>query len=255
MTISDRMRVRRLVEQKMINEIMIANRKLEATVNRMRIAENRMIRQGVPREIINEDLMDIAGNLLNIDAVADVVKKYIIEGIMSMLGFSGGPENPIYSFFQNLFEAVDYSEMTKYFGSNNCPAIMELLTEAITETVTEFGAAKILGYFITSQGMTGFAAGIADKVINSLGGVGQEALNEVVVEVVKGLIEGPVEEYICGKSLTDIVSSVTGGEVSGGLGNILNMVDGGLDFTNDLGSIVGKASEAGFGNLLGLGSK
>ena len=41
--------------------------------------------------------------------------------------------------------------MTKYFGSNNCPAIMELLTEAITETVTEFGAAKILGYFINKK--------------------------------------------------------------------------------------------------------
>jgi hypothetical protein len=251
MTISSRMRVRQLVEQKLINEIAISNKRLVHAVDKMKFTEAKMTRQGMPRYSINEGLMDIASSLLNVDAVADVVKKYIIGGIMSMIGFEGGPENPVYGFFENLFEAVDYSELTKYFGDNNCLAIMDLLTEAITETVTEYGAAKILSYFITSQGASGFAAGIADKVINSLGGVGQEALNEVVVEVVKGLIEEPVRKYICDKSLTDILGDYGNG-TTGGLSDILNLGNKGGNFLKDLGGIMGGAAEDGLGGL-GIG--
>ena len=246
MTRSDRMKIRRLVERKTIQEIAEAKRRIETTAYQMRIAEARMIKRGVPRSRINEGLMDIASNLLNVDAIADVVKKYIINSIMNMLGFSGGPGDPIYSFFQNLFEAVDYSELTKYFGEDNCGAVMDLLTEAITETVTEYGSAKLLSYFVTSQGLTGFAGSVADTVLNSLGGIGQETLNEVVVEVVKGLLEEPVREYICGKSLSDIIG-IDG--LDQGLSGLLGLAGKGGEFLSDLGGIVGKASEYGLSGL------
>ena len=235
MSTVNRMKIRRLVERRIINEIEEANRTVELALHKMKIAENRMKKRGDSKKMINEGLMDIASSFLNTDVLFDIAKKYLFDAFIDMIpGID--PANP--------------------FGAESCEEVVSMLTETITEVVLEFGAAEILGYFVEkgaapSSGVIGF---LKDKVVKGLKAVGQESLNEVVVNIVKGIIEEPAQKYICDVNFTDIIGNFIGSD-SSSAENILNMVDDGGDFFKDLGSIVGKASDAGFGKLLGLGGK
>ena len=258
MSTVNRMKIRRLVERRIINEIEEANRTVELALHKMKIAENRMKKRGDSKKMINEGLMDIASSFLNTDVLFDIAKKYLFDAFIDMIpGIDpGNPDDLMYSFFPNLFESIKFTEIEKLFGAESCEEVVSMLTETITEVVLEFGAAEILGYFVEkgaapSSGVIGF---LKDKVVKGLKAVGQESLNEVVVNIVKGIIEEPAQKYICDVNFTDIIGNFIGSD-SSSAENILNMVDDGGDFFKDLGSIVGKASDAGFGKLLGLGGK
>ena len=130
-----------------------------------------------------------------------------------------------------MLEAVNYSEITKYFGSGSCPALMDMLTEAITETVTEMGGEKVISYLATKFLPTGAANMVGDALDSSLANVSQEAINEVVVGLVKGYLQEPMREYVCEGKLMDAVRGMfSGGEGGSGFD---------FDFSKMLGSAFG----------------
>ncbi len=252
MSTANRMKIRRLVERRMINEIVEANRTVELALHKMKITENGMKRRGASKKMINEGLMDVASSFLNTDALFDIAKKYLFDNFVDMIpGIDpGDPDDLMYSFVQNFFESIEYTKIEKLFGAESCEEVISMLTETITEVVLEFGAAEILGYFVEkgaapSSGILGY---LKDKVVKGLGAVGQESLNEVVVNIIKGIIEEPVQKYICDINLTDIISNFMGGD-SGGAEDILKLADKSGDMAKDFSGILSKAAKFGVDSL------
>lgn len=164
--------------------------------------------------IINEDLglLDNLGGFNFSDtgifsSAFDVIKRYLIESIVGYLGFSTSPDDIPYKLVENVFEKIDYTELTKYFGTGSCPEVMELLTVAATETVTEIGGRKIILFFATNYLPVGVAALIERNIDSALGRLAQEEINKVTVAIVLGLLEGPIQEYICETDMSEILDA------------------------------------------------
>ena len=195
--------------------------------------EQRCRQQGMMQEQINEGLVAIINEGFG-DVAFDMIKRYLAGKLLEFLGISQSEDPILFTFFQNVLEAINYSEITKYFGSGSCPALMDMLTEAITETVTEMGGEKVVSYLATKFLPSGAASMVTDALDSSLADVSQEAINEVVVALVKGYLQEPMREYVCEGKLMDAVKGLfDGGE-------------GGDGFDFDFGSMLGSA----FGSLI-----
>ena len=166
------------------------------------------------QESINEGLVEIINEGFG-DVAFDMIKRYLGGKLLEFLGISKSEDPILFTFFQNVLEAINYMEITKYFGSGSCPALMEMLTEAITETVTEMGGEKVVSYLATKFLPTGAAGMVKDALDSSLANVSQEAINEVVVALVQGYLQEPMREYVCEGKLMDAVKGIFGGGDSG----------------------------------------
>mgnify|MGYP003116494793 CR=1 FL=1 len=197
--------------------------------------EQRCRQQGMMQEQINEGLVVILNEGFG-DVGFDMIKRYLAGKLLEFLGISKSEDPILFTFFQNVLEAINYSEITKYFGSGSCPALMDMLTEAITETVTEMGGEKVISYLATKFLPSGAANMVTDALDSSLADVSQEAINEVVVALVKGYLQEPMREYVCEGKLMDAVKGLFGAGEGGD----------GFDFDFDFGSMLGSA----FGSLI-----
>jgi hypothetical protein len=207
--------------------------------------EQKCLRRGMSQEKINEGLVEILNEGFG-DVGFDMIKRYLAGKLLNFLGVSQSEDPILFTFFQNVLEAINYSEITKYFGSGSCPQLMDMLTEAITETVTEMGGEKVITYLATKFLPSGAAGMVTDALDSSLANVSQEAINEVVVGLVKGYLQEPMREYVCEGKLMDAIK----GMFSGGDGK-----DAGGLFDFDLGSLLGSFGGDALSGLLGSGNK
>jgi len=234
--------IRKLIREE-FRQRRILTEHVQTVTEKMYLYENNCIRQGVNQARINEGLVDIINENFG-DAAFDMVKRYLAEKLLGFLGISKSEDPILFTFFQNVLEAINYSEITSYFGSGSCPALMDMLTEAITETVTEMGGEKVISYLATKFLPTGAAGMVTDALDSSLANVSQEAINEVVVALVKGYLQEPMREYVCEGKLMDAVKGLFG---SGGESG-----EGSFDL-GDLGkSALGSLGLSGLSGLAGL---
>lgn len=239
MTRKQQLMIRKLVTETVAKDLKVLSERHEYAVNRIKIYENSAKLDGLPVSLINEGIMDMVGDFFDTDALFDTLKIWLIDQVMGFFGISKSDSPIIYTFVQNVFEAIDYTEVTKYFGSDNCEALLELATEAITETVTEVGADKIIGALV-GEAMGQESKSLVDSVISTLGTVAQEALNEVAVGIAKGFLQEPMKKFICGANLTDVIGQL-GGEAS----NLLSLAGSDSDgegMISKLTSLVGDNS-------------
>lgn len=239
---------KRIIKRKQINklikehvkDIKRTSNKLNSVLRTAKHYEKRLVEGGASQAVINEGVMDIIGGAFKGDAIIDTVKKYIIEGVLNFLGIDGSSHQILFTLFENILEAIDYTEFMKYFGDNQCEEMMEVVTEASIETVMEVGASEILSALLGEMG-DGQSGGMVQAMKNALGTVAQESLNEVVVSIIQGYLQEPLKELICDTSLTDVISnigksvpglsSLTGGDSGGGIGDFLG---GDLGFLGSL---------------------
>jgi uncharacterized membrane protein YheB (UPF0754 family) len=212
-----RRQVRHLIKEE-LKEIKIISEHAKRLNNRIKLYESRAISMNTSRRRINEGIFDMASEAFGSDAVIDTIKKYLTEMILDFLGFDRN-NKVMYTLIQNVLEAIDYTEFMKYFGDNKCGELMDVATEAITETVVELGADKILSYLAGSL-ISDDAESIVDNIARGLTTVSKEALNEIVVEIVKGYLQEPLEEFVCKGSISDILE-----KASGSLGGLANLGD------------------------------
>ncbi len=200
----DRKKLRSLIRES------IQSRSIDNKFEIIKLYESNCIEQGIPVEQINEGIMDFAKEMLDKPAFIDSIKKSIIEGVMSELGLDVQNDQVMNLLLANIFEAVDFDDLIKLFGSGKCDALMEVVTEGIIETVTELGSSKILGY-LSGMIFSDMSQKFVGPIINSLDAVAQESVNEVVVSLVQGMLQEPLKEIICNAKLTDAISSAGGG--------------------------------------------
>jgi len=233
--------IRKLIREE-FRQRRILTEHVQTVTEKMYLYENNCIRQGVNQARINEGLVDIINESFG-EVAFDMVKRYLAEKLLGFLGISRSKDPILFTFFQNVLEAINYSEITSYFGSGSCPALMDMLTEAITETVTEMGGEKVISYLATKFLPSGAAGMVTDALDSSLANVSQEAINEVVVALVKGYLQEPMREYVCEGKLMDAVKGLFGSGGESGEGSF------------DLGDL-GKSAlgSLGLGGLSGLAS-
>ena len=229
-----RKEVRYLIKEE-LRAYKVVAKKASRLNRKISLYESRSVAMNVSRRRINEGIFDMASKAFGADAVIDTIKKYLTEMILDFLGFDRN-NKVMYTLIQNVLEAIDYTEIMKYFGDNKCSELMDVTTEAITETVVELGADKILSYLAGSL-IGDDAESIVDNIARGLTTVSKEALNEVVVEIVKGYLQEPLEELICKGDISDILEKASGSlDGLSSLGNLKGMMPSGLGMISSLGS-------------------
>jgi len=229
---SQRREIRRVIREQIQQRKMLIER-ADLVESKMNLYEARCLKKGIHQETINEGLIKIINEGFG-DVAFDMIKRYLGGKLLEFLGISKSEDPILFTFFQNVLEAINYSEITKYFGSGSCPALMEMLTEAITETVTEMGGEKVVSYLATKFLPSSAAGMVKDALDSSLANVSQEAINEVVVALVKGYLQEPMREYVCEGKLVDAVKGMFSG---GGKGEDSGFDLSSLGLPGSLGSL------------------
>jgi len=202
------------VDKQKINRLVEASIKKRVFLNEVGIIKSKRSNQSK----INEDIAGIANKLIGSDLVADIVKKFLIEKTLTSLGVDENSNRVMFTIVSNIFEAVDYKEITKYFGEDSCDDMMEVVTEAIIETVTELGSHVILSYVAANfMGENSFIS--PEAIAKGLHDISSESLNKVVVGLVQGILQEPLEKIVCQIDMSDVVSKSTGFDVGGLLGD------------------------------------
>ena len=215
--------IRRVIREEFQQRKMLIER-ADLVENKMNLYESRCRRQGMHQEDINEGLIMIINEGFG-DVAFDMIKRYLGGKLLNFLGISQSEDPILFTFLQNVLEAINYTEITKYFGTGSCEPLMAMLTEAITETVMEMGGEKVISYLAVKFLPSPAASMVTSALDSSLANVSQEAINEVVVALVKGYLQEPLREYVCEGKLVDAVKGVfSGGEDGGfGLGDIASL--------------------------------
>ena len=202
--------IRKLIREEFRQRKILAEH-VQTVTEKMYLYENNCVRQGISQVRINEGLVDIINEGFG-DAAFDMIKRYLADKLLGFLGITKSEDPVLFTFFQNVLEAINYSEITSYFGSGSCPALMDMLTEAITETVTEMGGEKVVTYLATKFLPSSIADNVKSALDSSLANVSQESINEVVVGLVKGYMQEPMREFICEGKLMDAVKGLFGSD-------------------------------------------
>lgn len=205
-----RRQIRKLIREEFKRQQLIQEH-LNQVEDKMVLFESRARKKGLTRIQINEGLMTLMINEGVMDVGADLVKRYLGSAILNFIGVNESTDPILHKFLQNIIESIDYVEISKYFGTNQCDEIMSMLTEAITETVVELGGAKVISYLAGKFLDSGNADKVQNAIESSLSAVPVEAMNEVVVGLVKGYLQEPIREYVCKGSLMDAMKGLFSG--------------------------------------------
>mgnify|MGYP001191952606 CR=1 FL=1 len=234
---AQRRQIRKLIREEFKRQELL-HEHIASVENKMILFESKAIKKGLTQFQINEGLAQLLIQEGLMDAGFDLIKRYLSSAVLNFLGVNETSDPILHKFFQNVLEAVDYTELAKYFGSNKCDEIMGMLTEAITETVVELGGAKVISYLAGKFLDAGNADKVQGALESSLSAVPAEAINEVVVGLVKGYLQEPMREFVCEGKLMDAIKGLfSGGGESGESG-------GGI-----FGSLLGLGKDAAAGGL------
>ena len=239
-----RRKIRKLIREEFKRQELIREH-LSSVKNKMVLFESTARQKGLTQVQINEGLSELLIQEGLMDAGFDLVKRYLGSAVLNFIGINENTDPILHKFLQNVLEAIDYKEITKYFGRNQCDEIMAMLTEAITETVVELGGAKVISYLASKFLDTGNASKVQSALESSLSAVPAEAINEVVVGLVKGYLQEPMREFVCKGKLMDVLKGYFSGSSGGG----------GEEGEGFLGSLLGLGKDAATGALGSIASK
>jgi len=260
-TEAQRRQIRRMIKSEFENKII--NESFNAIMTEGRNRELLLIRKGYSQRHINEGIMDWAKSIFNTDSIVDTVKKAISTKLLGMLGLNPDEDPIIFSMIQNILEAIDYTEISKYFGDESCDELIKLITEAITEVVTEEGGKggrKLIAYLATKMfgKFSKDSGGVKASIEQTLSTISQEAINEVVVKMVQGILQEPMKEIICNSSLMDMLKGLkntVSGSLLGKAGQFLGFGKGkDKPSMADMSGILGDAGGVAGMDLGALGS-
>ena len=130
-------------------------------------------------------------------------------------------------------------------SGDSCDAVVELLSKAAMETITEYGAAKLIAYvFEKTAGKTSTVASaeIADAMNTFVAAIGIEVANDLIYQYFKVAM------------LDDLSDKICQGGIMGMLGNAKDMISGGGKGAESgmLDSLTGGGKEGGGMDMSGI---
>ena len=232
--IRENFREKRLLEEKRelaLQEFKIAHeRKLQETGN---IGEANLL-------LLEVDIMSALG----FGSISGL-KQQFVTSVMKDMGMS--TDTLAGKFMVNMIENIGMKQLFALIGSgDSCDAVVELLSKAAMETITEYGAAKLIAYvFEKTAGKTSTVASaeIADAMNTFVAAIGIEVANDLIYQYFKVAM------------LDDLSDKICQGGIMGILGNAKNMISGGGDAESEmLDSLTGGSKEGGGVDMAGIAS-
>jgi len=184
------------------------------TVEKVLIAEARMMElDGYTVQEINEGILSSliggVGSLLGglPSGVVDVMKNKVAMWILSKMGLD--PNGLIAKAVANVLEAIDVTELSKYFSDEGCQEFGEEVVHAIAETMAEEGLDKLAGVL----GITDTSSAIYQTFRESL-------TNNLLESELGQSIKGSVAGFVCNLNIKDALSGIKGipGKIAGMFG-------------------------------------
>tara|TARA_B100000287_G_scaffold155079_1_gene146303 strand:- start:454 stop:1266 length:813 start_codon:yes stop_codon:yes gene_type:complete len=209
-TSSQRRKIRRLVRETLLEQNMMIEQR-ELALREFEIQHSRMLEEGY--SLAEANLL-----ILEVDFVsalgfggASGIKQQIVTSILQDFNI---PTNTLSGkFLVNIIENIGINQVMALFGAgpSKCDAVVELLSKAAMETITEYGAAKLIAYvFEKTAGKTSTVASAEiEKAMNSfIGSVGVEIINDLIYQYFKAAMLDDLANKICNQGITDVVGSL-----------------------------------------------
>ena len=155
--------------------------------------EKRMLAEGYHRSEINEGIMSFLGKLPG--SYMTYLKQYFIGILLDKLGMD--TESIVGYALKNVLENMEFTNITKYFGTGGCKPLVDLILESVAEAISEKGLDKI------SEMLFG------RKIEGFISGTGREMLMNTLRDMTDNLRE-PISEYVCNLDFSTLISGLTG---------------------------------------------
>ena len=238
--IRENFREKRLLEEKRVlalQEFKIAHeRKLQETGS---IAEANLL-------LLEVDIMSALG----FGSISGL-KQQFVTSVMKDMGMS--TDTLAGKFMVNMIENIGMKQLFALMGSgDSCDAVVELLSKAAMETITEYGAAKLIAYvFEKTAGKTSTVASaeIADAMNTFVAAIGIEVANDMIYQYFKVAMLDDLSAKICQGGIMDMLGNakdMIGGGGEGAEGGMLDSLTGGGKEGSgmDMSAVAGLISKA-----------
>ena len=174
------------------------------TVEKVLIAEARMMElDGYSVQEINEGILSSliggVGSLLGglPSGVVDVLKNKVAMWILTKLGLD--EKGLIAKALANVIEAIDVTELSKYFSDEGCEEFGEEVVHAIAETMAEEGLDRLAGVL-----------GIADTSSVIYQTFRESLTNNLLESELGQSIKSTVAGFVCNLNISDALSGIKG---------------------------------------------
>ena len=174
------------------------------TVEKVLIAEARMMElDGYSIQEINEGILSSliggVGSLLGglPSGVVDVLKNKVAMWILTKLGLD--EKGLIAKALANVIEAIDVTELSKYFSDEGCEEFGEEVVHAIAETMAEEGLDRLAGVL-----------GIADTSSVIYQTFRESLTNNLLESELGQSIKSTVAGFVCNLNISDALSGIKG---------------------------------------------
>jgi len=206
--------IRKLVRQRILEQSLRAEKRTRA-INEFKIAHTNMLREGYTLKEANMLILEVDFlKALGFGGISGL-KQQVVTSVLKDFNI---PTNTLSGkFLVNIIENIGVNQIMALFGAGpgECDAVVELLARAAMETITEYGAAKLIAYvFEKTAGKTSTVASAEiEKTMNTfIGSIGVEVVNDLIYQYFKTAMLDELANKICNDGIMSFVSSARGGD-------------------------------------------
>ena len=216
MSISEKQRrlIRKMVRKQLYEQKLNESRR-EIALNNFKIEHENMLREGYTLSEANMLLLEVDFlKALGFGGISGLKQQIVV----SVLKDFGIPTNTLSGkFLVNVIENIGINQIMALFGAGpgKCDAVVELLGKAAMETITEYGAAKLIAYvFEKTAGKTStVASSEIEKTMNTfIGSIGVEVVNDLIYQYFKTAMLDDLANKICNDGIMSFISGVKQGD-------------------------------------------
>lgn len=206
--------IRKMVRKELYEQKLAVHRK-EIAVNNFKMEHERMLREGHALSEANMLLLEVDFlKALGFGGISGL-KQQVVTSVLK--DFNIPTDTLSGKFLVNIIENIGINQIMALFGAGpgECDAVVELLAKAAMETITEYGAAKLISYvFEKTAGKTSnVASAEIEKTMNTfIGSIGVEVVNDLIYQYFKTAMLDDLANKICNDGIMSFISSAGEGE-------------------------------------------
>jgi hypothetical protein len=214
-----RRKIRRLIRENILDQRRLEEQRMLA-VHEFKIAHQQKLEETGSLAEANLLLMEVdIMQALGFGSISGL-KQQFVTGIIKDLGI---PTNTLSGkFLVNLIENIEMKQIFALMGTaDKCDAVVELLSKAALETITEYGAAKLIAYvFEKTAGKTSTVASgeIAKAMETFVGAIGMEVANDLIYQYFKVAMLDELAASICSGGIMGMISGSTTSKIKNVMG-------------------------------------
>lgn len=247
---AQRRHIRRMIRENFLEQRLLKEKR-ELALQEFKIAHERKLQETGSIGEANLLLLEVdIMSALGFGSISGL-KQQFVTSVMKDMGMS--TDTLAGKFMVNVIENIGMKQLFALMGSgDSCDAVVELLSKAAMETITEYGAAKLIAYvFEKTAGKTSTVASaeIADAMNTFVAAIGIEVANDLIYQYFKVAMLDDLSDKICQGGIMGMLGNAKdvisggGGEVEGGM--LDSLTTGGKEGSGmDMAGIAGLISKA-----------